>query len=103
MFKSFSAVTYDDMALEERCHKCWCCTNCKDRCGCAGEEDEDETAVRVLGLRPSEQMKLAEEWKNKFVKEEEKVFGEGREEASAFEDEDNNVQLDEEWVSDSSQ
>ena len=71
-----------------------------------GEEDEDETAARVLGLRPSEELKLVEDWRKKFVKEEVSCFGEGREEVGAAEVEEedsNNIQLNEEWGSDSSQ
>ena len=77
------------------------------RCGCTGEENEDETAVRVLGLRPSEELKQAEDWRKKFVQEEEKEFGEGRDEAEvAAEVEDevtaesDNIQLEAEWGSD---
>ena len=63
--------------------------------------------MRVLGLQPSEEFQQAEEWRKRFVQEEEKDFGEGREEAVvADEDSDEdtaeceNIQLEAEWGSD---
>ena len=50
------SVSYGDLVTDvERCKNCWCCTACTALCGgaCMGgreQEDDDDVALRVLGV-----------------------------------------------------
>ena len=75
MLSTFFSVTYEDLALEERCARCWCCSNCQDKCGCVADETTDGTLMRVLGLLHSEALIHVGECRKNFEKEEEREFG----------------------------
>ena len=59
----------------EGCVRCSCCTNCQAECGCVGEEDEDQTILRVIGVPLTAAIKQAEKKRQHFVLEEEEFFG----------------------------
>ena len=59
----------------EGCVRCSCCTNCQEECGCVGEETEDETILRVLGVPLTAAIKQAEKMRQEFILEEEEFFG----------------------------
>ena len=82
------AVTYEDLATVQGCERCSCCTFCQDACGCAGEETEDETILRVLGLPVTDDIKNADRMRNEFVVEEEEFFKNDGDEDSGGTDED---------------
>ena len=52
------AVVYDDMVQEERCGSCFCCSNCRDKCGCC--DAETDAALAVLGLGNNVNVQQAE-------------------------------------------
>ena len=75
----------------EQCKRCMCCSNCSRACGClSGEEWEEDSdmELRVLGIVNNQSVKHAEESRAKFVREEEKLFGEEEVQDEEGEDED---------------
>ena len=62
-------VTYSDLAEErERCHQCFCCSVCSEKCGCVAglDEDHDHQIYRALGTDQSDEKVVAAELKRKI-------------------------------------
>ena len=81
-----------DQQPAERCALCWCCSVCSRNCGCgAGEEGEESCSnmeQRVMAIRDSLEVQKAEEFRTKFVEEEEELFADDEADEEAEEEED---------------
>ena len=94
--ESYFPVEYSgrDQQPAERCALCWCCSVCARGCGCeAGEEGEEgescsDMEQRVMAVQDSLDVQKAEEFRKKFVEEEEMLFADDEAEDEDGEDED---------------
>ena len=70
------SVTYEDMVANLACEKCFCCTPCRQECGCAADEGESENELvfKILGIsRWDPKLMAAQETRDRFIVEEEEL------------------------------
>ena len=82
--------------MVEGCDKCACCTFCQLACGCVGDETEDETVLRAIGLSNSDEIKQAETFRREFVLEEQLFFQGGEEDNGESDEVGENSESEEE-------